>query len=75
MNPASREPPRYNEFGQPIGAELTGWQAPPFPTPAPLTGRYCRLEPLEAAQHARDVFDAQAEDSEGKRWTYLFHGP
>ena len=75
MNPGAREPPRHNEFGQPIGAELTGWKAPQFPPHVALSGRYCRLEPLSTARHAREVFDAQAEDRDGKRWTYLFHGP
>jgi RimJ/RimL family protein N-acetyltransferase len=75
MDPGAREPPRYNEFGQPIGAALSGWKSPPFPPPAVLAGRYCRLEPLSVAAHARDVFEAQAEDRDGKRWTYLFHGP
>jgi RimJ/RimL family protein N-acetyltransferase len=75
MDPGTREPPRYNEYGQPIGAELAGWKAPPFPPHVALAGRYCRLEPLSAARHARAVFDAQAEDRDGKRWTYLFHGP
>jgi RimJ/RimL family protein N-acetyltransferase len=73
MNSIIREP-RYDEFGQPVGADLAGWQAPPFPAHATLTGRYCRLEPLRVDQ-ARELFAAQAEDRDGKRWTYLFHGP
>ncbi len=40
-----------------------------------LSGNYCRLEPLDADRHARDLFDAQAEDAEGRRWTYSFFGP
>lgn len=67
--------PKTNEFGQPIGFALPAWKAPPFPAHEPLQGRFCRLEPLSAAKHARDVFDAQSEDAEGARWTYLFHGP
>ena len=66
---------RFNEFGQPIGFDLPGWKPPPFPSHVTLPGRYCRLEPLNAARHARDVYDAQREDSSGTRWTYLFHGP
>jgi RimJ/RimL family protein N-acetyltransferase len=66
---------RFNEFGQPIGFDLPGWTPPPFPPHVTLQGRYCRLEPLNAAGHARDVFEAQAEDTDGARWTYLFHGP
>jgi len=66
---------RFNEFGQPIGFDVPGWKSPPFPPHIPLQGRYCRLEPLKAARHARDIFEAQAEDTRGERWTYLFHGP
>ena len=31
----------------------------------PLAGRYCRLEPLNAARHARDLYEAQREDRAG----------
>jgi RimJ/RimL family protein N-acetyltransferase len=72
---ASKPAPRTNEFGQPIGRELPGWSAPPFPPREVLTGRYCRVEPLAAARHARDLWEAQQDDSRGERWTYAFHGP
>ena len=66
---------RRNEHGQPIGFALPDWKAPPFPPHATLTGASCRLEPLQAARHARDLWQAQAEDSTSARWTYLFNGP
>jgi RimJ/RimL family protein N-acetyltransferase len=66
---------RYNEHGQTIGHDLTGWASPPFPEPRALVGRYCRLEPLDSARHARQLFEAQAEDLSGERWTYSFAGP
>jgi RimJ/RimL family protein N-acetyltransferase len=66
---------RVNEHGQPIGFEVVGWTAPPFPPRAALIGRYCRLEPVSAANHARDLWDAQAEDATGSRWTYSYNGP
>jgi RimJ/RimL family protein N-acetyltransferase len=66
---------RYNEHGQLIGPDLPGWTAPPFPEPRVLNGRYCRLEPLDPARHARQLFAAQADDSRGERWTYSFAGP
>jgi RimJ/RimL family protein N-acetyltransferase len=69
------EPQRFNEFGQPIGFDLPAWKAPPFPPHARLEGRYCRVEPLNAARHARELHEAQSEDSGGTRWTYLAHGP
>jgi RimJ/RimL family protein N-acetyltransferase len=66
---------RLNEFGQPIGAALPAWKAPPFPPHVSLQGRFCRLEPLNAARHARDIYEAQSDDVSGSRWTYLFQGP
>jgi RimJ/RimL family protein N-acetyltransferase len=36
---------------------------------------YCRLEPLAADVHARQLWDANALDTEHRNWTYLFHGP
>src|SRR5690348_4758279 len=67
--------PRRNEFGQPIGHELPGWTAPPFPPREVLTGRYCRVEPFDPARHARDLWEAQGDDPRGERWTYSFSGP
>jgi RimJ/RimL family protein N-acetyltransferase len=75
MDPDARAPQRYNDFGQPIGDALPDWKAPPVPPHVELTGRYCRLVPLHAARHARDLFEALREDRAGERWTYLFHGP
>jgi RimJ/RimL family protein N-acetyltransferase len=75
MKPTANDTHRYNEFGQPIGFALPGWKAPPFPPHVPLVGKYSRVEPLDAAKHARDVFEAQREDTNGERWTYSFHGP
>lgn len=66
---------RTNELGQPIGRALPGWTAPPFPPHAALAGRYCRVEPLQAARHARDLWEAQAEDLTASRWTYSYNGP
>jgi RimJ/RimL family protein N-acetyltransferase len=40
-----------------------------------MDGRYCRLEPLDAARHSADLFAANAIDREGRNWTYLGIGP
>jgi RimJ/RimL family protein N-acetyltransferase len=66
---------RTNEFGQPIGFALPDWQPPPFPAHVTLQGRYARVEPLEAARHARDIHDGFADPGDAARWTYSFSGP
>src|SRR5262245_18288774 len=75
MKPTPDDTHRFNEFGQPIGFALPGWTAPPFPPHVARSGRYGRLEPISAAQHARDLFEAQGDDPAGERWTYSFNGP
>lgn len=66
---------RTNSFGQPIGRELPGWLPPPRPARTVLEGRFCRVEPLDVARHARQLYDANSLDPEGRMWTYLFSGP
>jgi len=68
-----------NEYGQPVGAELKRWQPPSPPGGIILKGRFCRLEPMDAALHAPALWQAWqlpdpaiANDHEAKaRWTYL----
>ena len=64
-----------NALGQPIGRALPGFQPPPRPPRVPLAGRWCRIEPLSAAVHGADLWNAYAEDVEGRVWTYLASGP
>jgi RimJ/RimL family protein N-acetyltransferase len=64
-----------NEFGQPIGFPLPEWTPRPHPPRTVMMGRYCRVEPLDPARHARELFEANAEDPEGKNWTYLLVEP
>lgn len=66
---------RLNELGQTIGEALPDWTPPPRLTRTTLGGRYCRVEPLIAAQHAADLFAANALDANGAGWTYLGSGP
>jgi RimJ/RimL family protein N-acetyltransferase len=67
--------PRRNALGQPIGPELPAWQAPVRPLQQALPGRFCIVAPLDVAQHARALFDANRQDADGRMWTYLFSGP
>jgi RimJ/RimL family protein N-acetyltransferase len=58
----------------PLGELLPGWKPPAFPPREPMTGQWCRLEPLDSA-HAADLHAANAVDAAGKMWTYLPYGP
>jgi RimJ/RimL family protein N-acetyltransferase len=40
-----------------------------------MQGRYCRVELLDPAKHADDLFAANSIDAEGRNWTYLFQEP
>lgn len=64
-----------NHLGQPIGLSVGDWQPPPAPPRTPMDGRFCRVEPLDPARHADELFDANALDAEGRNWTYLSVGP
>jgi RimJ/RimL family protein N-acetyltransferase len=63
-----------NDFGQPIGPALPNWTARPHPPRTSIAGRFCRVEPLDAAAHAEDLFVRLASLRDG-RWTYLPYGP
>lgn len=67
--------PGTNEFGQPIGFAVPEWRRPPHPPRAILRGRFCRLEPIDPARHAEDLFAANARDADARHWTYLPYGP
>lgn len=64
---------RLNDLGQPIGLAVDYTPAP-RPSRSPMQGRYCAVVPMEMA-HAKPLFDAFAEDTEGRIWTYLPNGP
>jgi len=68
-------PDDMNALGQPIGAALPGWTPRPAPPREAVEGRFCRIEPLDPARHAGDLFDAFSADREGRIWTYLPYGP
>lgn len=64
-----------NALGQPVGHPLPDWQ-PRLPPPrTALHGRFCRLEPLDPARHADDLFAANARAADARAWTYLPYGP
>lgn len=47
----------------------------PRPQRTALTGRYCRLEPLDPARHGDDLFAASMADGAEERFRYLFDAP
>ena len=64
-----------NDLGQAVGVPLPSWQGCAHPRGAIIEGRLCRLEPVDADRHARDLFAAFSEDRDAHNWTYLPYGP
>lgn len=60
---------RHNDFGQPIGDAVPGWEGRASVIPTTLVGRHVRLEPLTAA-HADLLYDPMVTDSDPRNWTY-----
>lgn len=55
--------------------DLSGWTPRPLPERRVLEGRYCRLEPLDAARHGDPLFAASMAPGAEERHRYLFEGP
>ena len=64
-----------NVHGQPVGLLVPQWTAPQFLPYQTMTGRYCRVEPLNPDRDSLALYEANSLDSEGKIWTYLPYGP
>ncbi len=62
-------------LGQPVGSPVANWTARPKPPRAPIEGRFCRIEMLDPAKHATDLFAGNRVDADGRNWTYLAYGP
>ena len=63
---------RHNDYGQSIGPLVPEWTPRSQPPRRPIVGRYCVLEPLDAARHADDLYTAYAMAPDDRDWTYLF---
>jgi RimJ/RimL family protein N-acetyltransferase len=46
-----------------------------MPPRTAMAGRLARVEPLDPDRHAAELFEANAEDREGRNWTYYNYGP
>jgi RimJ/RimL family protein N-acetyltransferase len=66
---------RKNALGQPIGYQVPHWKPVPQPPRTPITGSYCRIEPIDPDKHAAELFEAISEDPDGRTWTYMGYGP
>ena len=55
--------------------DLTDWKPCPLPQRVPLEGAWCRLEPLEAARHGDQLFEASMAPGADARFRYLFESP
>jgi RimJ/RimL family protein N-acetyltransferase len=58
-------------YGQPIGPPVEGWTERPRPQRVALTGRYCRVIPINVARDAAALFAAYMQAADGRDWTYL----
>ncbi|HKR45275.1 MAG TPA: GNAT family protein [Paraburkholderia sp.] len=66
---------RLNEFQQPIGDPVTGWQPRERPARVTIEGQFCRIEPIDLDRHAADLFEAYGTAADSRDWTYLFAEP
>ncbi len=59
--------PEINQYGQVVNDVVADWQGARILKRTPLSGRFCRLEPLEVQRHAADLFAAYALGDSGWR--------
>lgn len=64
-----------NHLNQPVGFAVNDWKQSRLPRREVMQGRFCRLEPIDAERHATSLYQANAQDVEGRNWTYLPYGP
>jgi RimJ/RimL family protein N-acetyltransferase len=62
-------------WGAPIGDLVPDWTPPALPGGKSMEGAHVRLDPLRAGRDADALWDAFAEDPEGRGWTYMPDGP
>ena len=63
---------RTNQYGQSIGDPVPGFSERRPPSRNVLSGRYCRLEPVDVERHANDLYASYIEAPDDRDWTYLF---
>jgi RimJ/RimL family protein N-acetyltransferase len=65
--------PHLSAYGQPIGPPVEGWSERQAPRRIDLTGRYCRVMPVDVERDAAPLFDGYMLAADGRDWTYLAH--
>ncbi|MGD0490467.1 MAG: GNAT family protein [Steroidobacteraceae bacterium] len=57
-------------------SDLNNWTPRAKPIRKAMDGRYCRLEPIDAAKHGEDLFEASSVSDAAERFRWLFeHAP
>lgn len=64
-----------NEYGLPIGFPVPDFKPAELPTDVPMSGRHCRVEPIDPDRHAAELFAANRTAPDGRFWSYLPYGP
>lgn len=64
-----------NEYGQPVGETLSGWERRDRPGLTALSGPRTRLEPLRLAIHGDALYEHLGAPEADASWTYLSSGP
>src|SRR5215831_10487236 len=59
----------------PLGPPVPSWLSRQPPPLEAISGRFCRVEPIDSTRHGAALYDAYAADREGRLWTYLPWGP
>ncbi|PJK28088.1 GNAT family N-acetyltransferase [Minwuia thermotolerans] len=57
------------------GEPLPGWKGAAGPGDAPMTGRYCTLEPAGRPAQADELYEVFQTGGEAQDWLYLPYGP
>jgi RimJ/RimL family protein N-acetyltransferase len=72
---ADREEVTINLFQQPIGAPVPNWTVRAEPPHTPLSGHFCRIEPVDVDRHAEALYSAYSTAPDERDWTYMSTGP
>ena len=59
----------------PLGPCVASWIPRKLPPLTAMSGRFCRIEPIDSTRHGQALYAAYATDREGHLWTYLPWGP